>query len=49
MTVSATTKAWTLAAELPQVRLSIELFPPKWPADAMALLQEIGRTVAGAL
>lgn len=41
MTNSATTKAWTLAAELPQVRLSIELFPPKWPADAMALLQEI--------
>ncbi len=33
--------SWTLAAELPDVRLSIELFPPKWPAGAMALLEEI--------
>jgi len=32
---------WTLAAELPHVRLSIELFPPKWPTGAMALLEEI--------
>jgi methylenetetrahydrofolate reductase (NADPH) len=42
MTTSASaTSAWTLAAELPAVRLSVELFPPKWPADAMALLEEI--------
>lgn len=46
MTTSATSTAaysagWTLAAELPDVRLSIELFPPKWPAGAMALLDEI--------
>lgn len=33
--------SWTLAAELPDVQLSIELFPPKWPAGAMALLEEI--------
>jgi methylenetetrahydrofolate reductase (NADPH) len=42
MTPTATsTRAWTLAADLPHVRLSIELFPPKWPADAMALLEQI--------
>jgi methylenetetrahydrofolate reductase (NADPH) len=42
MTTSASaTSAWTLASELPAVRLSVELFPPKWPADAMALLEEI--------
>ncbi len=33
--------AWSLAADLPQVRLSVELFPPKWPAEAMALLEQI--------
>jgi methylenetetrahydrofolate reductase (NADPH) len=32
---------WTLAAELPRIRLSVELFPPKWPAEAMALLEQI--------
>jgi methylenetetrahydrofolate reductase (NADPH) len=48
MTVSGTTApqqtrggAWTLAADLPRVSLSIELFPPKWPAEAMALLEQI--------
>ena len=48
MTTSATTidndttgGAWELAAELPRVQLSIELFPPKWPAEAMALLEQI--------
>lgn len=40
-TTSDTAAGWTLAAELPDVRLSIELFPPKWPAGAMALLEEI--------
>jgi methylenetetrahydrofolate reductase (NADPH) len=48
MTTSGTTTphetaggAWTLAADLPRVKLSIELFPPKWPAEAMALLEQI--------
>jgi methylenetetrahydrofolate reductase (NADPH) len=34
-------EAWTLAADLPRVKLSVELFPPKWPAEAMALLEQI--------
>jgi methylenetetrahydrofolate reductase (NADPH) len=42
MTAIATAaRDWTLAADLPRVRLSVELFPPKWPADAMALLEQI--------
>lgn len=48
MSISGTTTsdnavggAWTLAADLPRVRLSVELFPPKWPAEAMALLEQV--------
>ena len=41
MTTEGATKAWTLAAELPDVRLSIELFPPKWPDGAAALLEQV--------
>ncbi len=40
-TPASAAAAWTLAAELPPVRLSVELFPPKWPAEAMALLEQI--------
>jgi methylenetetrahydrofolate reductase (NADPH) len=40
-TPSPASAAWTLAAELPQVHLSVELFPPKWPAEAMALLEQV--------
>lgn len=32
---------WALAAELPRVRLSIELFPPKWPEGRAALLEQV--------
>jgi methylenetetrahydrofolate reductase (NADPH) len=40
-TPSPASAAWTLAAELPRVHLSVELFPPKWPAEAMALLEQV--------
>ena len=40
-TASPAPAAWTLAADLPRVRLSVELFPPKWPAEAMALLEQV--------
>lgn len=40
-TSSPAPAAWTLAAELPRVRLSVELFPPKWPAEAPALLAQV--------
>ena len=42
MTTSSPSPAvWSLAAELPRVGLSVELFPPKWPAEAMALLEQV--------
>ena len=40
-TSSPDSATWTLAADLPRVRLSVELFPPKWPAEAMALLEQV--------
>jgi methylenetetrahydrofolate reductase (NADPH) len=40
-TSSPSPAAWSLAAALPRVSFSVELFPPKWPAEAMALLEQV--------